>query len=150
MEQSSSSVPGISIVTPSFNQARFLRSCIELVRRQTAAAVEHLIFDPGSTDGSRENDIVARALLCDGGAEMLDWATAIGSVFGGFVGFTCLCREANGGAGFSLESEMGESRRQHLSAATRSSRSTRYMDTTGVTRAKRPPHSSFRSSLNPS
>ena len=54
MEQSSSSVPGISIVTPSFNQARFLRSCIESVRRQTAAAVEHLIFDPGSTDGSRE------------------------------------------------------------------------------------------------
>ena len=54
MEQPSSPLPGISVVTPSFNQASFLRSCIESVSRQTTPAVEHLIFDPGSTDGSLE------------------------------------------------------------------------------------------------
>jgi glycosyltransferase involved in cell wall biosynthesis len=53
-KQPFSSQPGISVVTPSFNQASFLRSCIESVRRQSVTAVEHLIFDPGSIDGSRE------------------------------------------------------------------------------------------------
>lgn len=44
----------VSIVTPSFNQAAFLPACIESVAAQSHPAIEHLIFDPGSTDGSRE------------------------------------------------------------------------------------------------
>jgi glycosyltransferase involved in cell wall biosynthesis len=44
----------ISIVTPSFNQARFLRECINSVLRQQCAAVEHLVMDGGSTDGTRQ------------------------------------------------------------------------------------------------
>lgn len=44
----------ISVVTPSYNQAQFLSACIESVARQSKPALEHLIFDPGSTDGSLE------------------------------------------------------------------------------------------------
>jgi len=44
----------ISIVTPSFNQAQFLDDCINSVATQTHQALEHLVFDPGSTDRSRE------------------------------------------------------------------------------------------------
>lgn len=44
----------ISIVTPSFNQAAYLQKHIDSVRSQTYADVEHLIYDPGSTDGSIE------------------------------------------------------------------------------------------------
>jgi len=43
----------ISVVTPSFNQAEFLSDCLTSVRDQTYPALEHLVFDPGSTDGSR-------------------------------------------------------------------------------------------------
>ena len=44
----------ISIVTPSYNQGIFLPDCIASVAKQTSTAHEHLLFDPGSTDGSRE------------------------------------------------------------------------------------------------
>lgn len=44
----------ISVVTPSLNQAEFLPSCLWSVSRQTRPAIEHLVLDPGSTDGSRE------------------------------------------------------------------------------------------------
>lgn len=44
----------ISVVTPSFNQAEFLPDCLNSVRDQTYPAIEHLVFDPGSKDGSRE------------------------------------------------------------------------------------------------
>jgi glycosyltransferase involved in cell wall biosynthesis len=39
-----------SIVTPSFNQGRFIRDCIESVRAQTDVTWEHIIVDAGSTD----------------------------------------------------------------------------------------------------
>jgi glycosyltransferase involved in cell wall biosynthesis len=39
-----------SIVTPSFNQGRFLRDCIESVRCQTGVDWEHIVIDAGSTD----------------------------------------------------------------------------------------------------
>jgi glycosyltransferase involved in cell wall biosynthesis len=46
--------PLISIVTPSLNQSQFLREALDSVRRQHYAAVEHIILDGGSTDGSQE------------------------------------------------------------------------------------------------
>lgn len=47
-------MPSISIITPSFNQAPHLPACLESVAAQRRAALEHLVFDPGSNDGSRE------------------------------------------------------------------------------------------------
>lgn len=44
----------ITVLTPSFNQAQFLGECLRSVKEQTVQPVEHLVFDPGSTDGSRE------------------------------------------------------------------------------------------------
>jgi len=43
----------ISIITPSYNQGRFIRDCIESVRQnaaQTAVQVEHIVVDACSTD----------------------------------------------------------------------------------------------------
>ncbi|MEO8849032.1 MAG: glycosyltransferase family 2 protein [Casimicrobiaceae bacterium] len=44
----------ISIVTPSFNQARFLAQCLDSVAAQPVPGVEHVVFDGGSSDGSVE------------------------------------------------------------------------------------------------
>lgn len=42
----------VSILTPSFNQARWLPDNIRSVAEQSYASVEHLVMDGGSTDGS--------------------------------------------------------------------------------------------------
>lgn len=44
----------LGCVTISFNQARFLRDCIESVTCVDRSNLLHVIVDPGSTDGSRE------------------------------------------------------------------------------------------------
>lgn len=46
--------PTISVITPSYGQAEFVGQCLASVRDQSVPALEHLVYDPGSTDGSRE------------------------------------------------------------------------------------------------
>jgi glycosyltransferase involved in cell wall biosynthesis len=43
-----------SIITPSYNQGRFIRDCIESVRTQTGVEWEHIVTDAGSTDETLE------------------------------------------------------------------------------------------------
>ena len=46
--------PPVSIVTPSFQQAAYLRDCVESVLRQDYPALDCAVLDGGSTDGSVE------------------------------------------------------------------------------------------------
>ena len=46
------SPPKVSIITPSFNQGRFLPSTLRSVREQDYAPIEHIVVDGGSTDGT--------------------------------------------------------------------------------------------------
>ena len=47
---SSAERPLVSILTPSFNQGRFIQDCIDSVASQTYRPIEHIIMDGGSTD----------------------------------------------------------------------------------------------------
>jgi glycosyltransferase involved in cell wall biosynthesis len=44
--------PLVSILTPSFEQGRFLPDCLTSVSRQTYPRIEHVVVDGGSTDGT--------------------------------------------------------------------------------------------------
>lgn len=81
----------ISIVTISFNQARFLERAICSVIEQDCDDLEYIVVDPGSTDGSREiierySDRIAKVIFeaDDGPADGLNkgFAAATGAVAG--------------------------------------------------------------------
>lgn len=81
----------VSIVTISFNQARFLERAIESVLTQDYPSLEYIMVDPGSTDGSRElirhyETRIARTILepDKGPADGLNkgFAAATGDIFG--------------------------------------------------------------------
>lgn len=80
----------ISIVTISYNQAAYLRECIDSVLSQEDVNLEYIVVDPGSTDGSREiiesyGDNIIKVLEADEGpADGLNkgFAKATGQIFG--------------------------------------------------------------------
>ena len=44
----------ISIITPVFNAAKYIESCLQSVADQYFTGLEHLVIDGGSTDGTQE------------------------------------------------------------------------------------------------
>ena len=45
-------MPSISVIVPVYQAEKFLRDCVESVRRQTFSDWELLLVDDGCTDGS--------------------------------------------------------------------------------------------------
>ncbi|MDZ4255623.1 MAG: glycosyltransferase family 2 protein [Sulfuritalea sp.] len=81
----------ITIVTISFNQAKYLEEAIRSVVEQDYSDIEYIVVDPGSTDGSRDiieryQDRIARVIYepDNGPADGLNkgFAAAHGDIFG--------------------------------------------------------------------
>lgn len=81
----------VSLITISFNQARYLEQAIKSVLEQNHPDLEYIIVDPGSTDGSRAiiesyRDRVSRIIFerDEGPADGLNrgFAHATGEIFG--------------------------------------------------------------------
>jgi glycosyltransferase involved in cell wall biosynthesis len=51
---SATDLPRITVVTPSFNQARYLERTIRSVLEQGYPNLEYMVLDAASADGSRE------------------------------------------------------------------------------------------------
>ncbi len=49
-----SSLPKISVITPSYNQAQYLEACLKSVIDQSYPNLEYIVLDGGSTDNSAE------------------------------------------------------------------------------------------------
>lgn len=49
-----SDLPSISVITPTLNQAQFIRQTIDSVIEQHYPRLEYIVIDGGSTDGTRE------------------------------------------------------------------------------------------------
>jgi glycosyltransferase involved in cell wall biosynthesis len=64
----------ISIVTPSFNQARYLEECLLSVKEQDYPIVEHIVVDGGSNDGSVE---ILREYAAKPGWSHLQWVSEV-------------------------------------------------------------------------
>ena len=64
--------PAITIVTPSFNQARFLGECLASVETQKVGPVQHLVFDGDSSDGSVD---ILRSVACGPRFSYLQWVS---------------------------------------------------------------------------
>ncbi|HTW60977.1 MAG TPA: glycosyltransferase family 2 protein, partial [Terracidiphilus sp.] len=62
-------MPVVSIVTPVYNAAPWLRQTLASVRAQTLADWEQILVDDGSTDGSA--DILEAAVREDGRIRLL-------------------------------------------------------------------------------
>ncbi|MBC7521339.1 MAG: glycosyltransferase [Sandarakinorhabdus sp.] len=89
--QAPAQAPRISIVTLSFNQARFLDAAITSITGQGYPNLDYIVVDPGSTDGSRaiidaHRDRITTVLLDPdkGPADGLNkgFAAATGDIFG--------------------------------------------------------------------
>ena len=85
-----SQAPLISIITPCLNAAAFVEEMIESVHSQSGPAIEHIVLDGGSRDGTR--DVLARfPQLCviegpdDGSHDAMNRGLALAQ--GGIIGF---------------------------------------------------------------
>lgn len=63
-------IPKISIVTPTFNQAAFIMEALLSVKQQNYPNLEHLVIDGASTDGTTD---ILRRLCSQPGWEHLHW-----------------------------------------------------------------------------
>jgi len=95
-------VPIVSIVTPAYNQGRFLAETIESVLAQTYPRIEYLVFDDGSTDDTplvaasfgeqiryERHQNIGQALTLNRG-----WEMAVGEYLGYLSSDDLLCQGA--------------------------------------------------------